>query len=212
MKSVLNAAARRNMEALKEQKSTEDLVQAAQAIRLRSADAPAPDGLKEATAMPRALPSAQTSNAIDGASGAASTTVARRTGNLLYISGVVALDVAAKKVLMSYDDLPTHALQELRCLGFDTGQLSIDIQEAPIVAQSWFVLSQIRTIAEQHGAQMSDVFKLVQYFRDLRQYPTYHRVKQLFCTADVVSTVVEVSGLLPTADVLIAVEATVLLA
>ncbi len=213
MKSVLNAAARRNMDAIKEQRSAEDLAQAAQAIRLRSADAPAPDGLKAATKMPQALPSASDASS-DGnraSLDSANSIIARRIGNLLYISSVVALDAVAKKVVMSYDDLPAHARQELRKLGFDTGQLSIDMLEASIVAQSWFVLSQIRTIAQQHGAQMSDVFKLVQYFRDLRQIPTYHRVLQLFCTADVVSTVVEVSGLLPSEDALIAVEATVLL-
>jgi enamine deaminase RidA (YjgF/YER057c/UK114 family) len=133
-------------------------------------------------------------------------------GNLLYISAVAGVDTAAKKVITSYDDLPAHARQDLRSLGFDAGQINIDMLEAAIVAQSWMILSRIRAIAQQHGAQMSDVFKLVQYFRDLRQYPTYQRVRQLFCTADVVSTTVEVSGLLSTSDVLILVEATVLLA
>jgi 2-iminobutanoate/2-iminopropanoate deaminase len=214
MKSVLNVAARRNMEAIKEQRSSEDLAQAAQAIRLRSADAPAPDGLKAANAMPKALPSVAGAGieSVGASPDSANDIACRRIGNLLYISGVAGVNIAAKKVIMSYDDLPAHARQELLSLGFDTGQLSIDLLEAGIVAQSWMILSRIRAIAQQHGAQMSDVFKLVQYFRDLRQYPTYQRVRQLFCTTDVVSTTVEVSGLLPTSDVLILVEATVLLA
>jgi 2-iminobutanoate/2-iminopropanoate deaminase len=214
MKSVLNAAARRNMDAIKEQRSTEDLAQAAQAIRLRSADAPAPDGLKAANKMPKALPSAAAAagEAVDASADAANDIACRRVGNLLYISAVAGVDTAAKKVITSYDDLPAHARQDLRSLGFDAGQINIDMLEAAIVAQSWMILSRIRAIAQQHGAQMSDVFKLVQYFRDLRQYPTYQRVRQLFCTADVVSTTVEVSGLLSTSDVLILVEATVLLA
>lgn len=58
---------------------------------------------------------------------------------------------------------------------------------------------------------MSDVFKLVQYFRDLRHYPAYNRVRSLFCPAPVVSTVVEVSRMLPGDDVLIEVEATAFL-
>ncbi len=214
MKSVLNAAARRNLEAAKEKLSPQALEQAAQTIRLRSQDAPAPEGLKASTALPKALPSvgdAPEASAATTGQPLANYLAAKRVGNLLYMSGVIAVDPAAKKVITSYDDLPIQARKELRSLGYDTGQLSVDIFEAPIVAQSWYVLSSIRAIAQQHGAQMSDVFKLVQYFRDLRHYPAYNRVRNLFCPAGVVSTVVEVSGMLPSADVLVEVEATVLL-
>ncbi len=218
MKSVLNAAARRNLEAAREKLSPQALQHAASALRLRSEDVPAPEGLKAATAMPKALPSvsALSSDAPDASAGRAGQPLAhylaaKRVGNLLYMSGVIAVDPAAKKVILSYEDLPMHARKELRGLGYDTGQLSVDIFEAPIVAQSWFVLSRIRELALEHGAQMSDVFKLVQYFRDLRHYPAYNRVRHLFCPAGVVSTVVEVSGMLPSADVWIEVEATALL-
>ncbi len=190
MKSVVNAAARRNMDKVKENLGQEALAQASQAIRLRSEDAPDMASRKGHTGQPLA-----------------SYLAAKRVGNVLYMSGVIAVDPAAKKVITAYEDLPAHARVDLRKLGYDTGQLSVDVFEAPIVAQSWFVLSSIREIALQHGAQMSDVFKLVQYFRDLRHYPAYNRVRQLFCPAGVVSTVVEVSGLLPTKDVLVEVEA-----
>ena len=213
MKSVLNAAARRNMDAVKEKLGEQALAQAAQGIRLRTEDMPAPQGLKAGNALPKALPSI--GDAPDAASQAgkplANYLAAKRVGNLLYMSGVIAVDPAHKKVITAYDDLPVHARQELRSLGYDTGQLSVDIFEAPIVAQSWFVLSRIRELAAEHGAQMSDVFKLVQYFRDLRHYPAYNRVRNLFCPAGVVSTVVEVSGMLPSSEVLVEVEATVLL-
>jgi 2-iminobutanoate/2-iminopropanoate deaminase len=217
MKSVLNAAARRNMDAVKEKLGPEALELAAQALRLRSEDAQASAGLKAASAMPKALPSlsdAPDLTALPSRAGQplANYLAAKRVGNLLYMSGVIAVDPAAKKVITSYDDLPPQARAELRKLGYDTGQLSVDIFEAPIVAQSWFVLSSIRSMAQQHGAQMSDVFKLVQYFRDLRHYPAYNRVRQLFCPAGVVSTVVQVSGMLPSSEVLVEVEATVLLA
>ncbi len=214
MKSVLNAAARRNMDSLKDKLGPQALEQAAQAIRLRSEDVPAPEGLKAANAMPQALPSVGDAPLSASRAGQplANYLAAKRVGNLLYMSGVIAVDPAAKKVITSYDDLPAHAREELRRLGYDTGQLSVDIFEAPIVAQSWFVLSSIREIAQQHGAQMSDVFKLVQYFRDLRHYPAYNRVRQIFCPAGVVSTVVEVSGMLPSSEVLVEVEATVVLA
>ena len=130
---------------------------------------------------------------------------------MLYLSGVIAVDPAARKVISAYNDLPLEAHAELKTLGYNTGQMSVDIFEAPAVAQSWFVLSSINAIVEAEGGQMKDVFKLVQYFRDLRHYPAYNRVRGLFCPEPVVSTVVEVSRMLPSDDVLIEVEATVFL-
>jgi enamine deaminase RidA (YjgF/YER057c/UK114 family) len=133
---------------------------------------------------------------------------AKRIGNMLYLSGVIAVDPAARKVVTSYDDLPAAAQTQLQKLGYNTGQMSVDIFEAPAVAQSWFVLNRIKDIVEAEGGQMKDVFKLVQYFSDLRHYPAYNRVRGLFCPEPVVSTVVEVSRMLPSDDVLIEVEAT----
>ena len=133
---------------------------------------------------------------------------AKRVGDMLYLSGVIAVDPAAKKVVTSYTDLPPTAHAQLQSLGYVTGQMSVDIFEAPAVAQSWFVLNSIKNIVEAEGGQMKDVFKLVQYFRDLRHYPAYNRVRGLFCPEPVVSTVVEVSRMLPSDDVLIEVEAT----
>jgi enamine deaminase RidA (YjgF/YER057c/UK114 family) len=135
----------------------------------------------------------------------------KRVGNLLYLSGVIAVDPSARKVVYAYDDLPTAALTELQALGYNTGQMSVDIFEAPAVSQSWFVLNRIKNIVEAEGGQMKDVFKLVQYFRDLRHYPAYNRVRGLFCPEPVVSTVVEVSRMLPDDQVLIEVEATAFL-
>ncbi len=218
MKSVLNSAARRHMETLKESMGAEALAHAAQAIRLRSADEPLPEALAEPrlSALPKALPSlgdapASTLRGDRAGQPLANYLPAKRVGNLLYLSGVIAVDPAAKTVITRYDDLPVHARAELRTLGYDTGQLSVDIFEAPIVVQSWYVLNRIRELAQEHGAPMSDVFKLVQYFRDLRHYPAYNRVRQLFCPAGVVSTVVEVSRMLPANEVLIEVEATAVL-
>ena len=132
----------------------------------------------------------------------------KRVGNQLYLSGVIAVDPASRKVITAYEDLPPHALKELKSLGYVTGQMSVDIFEAAAVAQSWFVLNKIRELVQAEGGQMKDVFKLVQYFRDLRHYPAYNRVRGLFCPEPVVSTVVEVSRMLPSDQVLIEVEAT----
>ena len=133
---------------------------------------------------------------------------AKRVGNMLYLSGVIAVDPVARKVITAYEDLPTAAQAQLQTVGYNTGQMSVDIFEAPAAAQSWFVLNRIKDIVEAEGGQMKDVFKLVQYFRDLRHYPAYNRVRGLFCPEPVVSTVVEVSRMLPSDEVLIEVEAT----
>jgi 2-iminobutanoate/2-iminopropanoate deaminase len=136
--------------------------------------------------------------------------VARRAGDFLFLSGVVAVH-PAQGVVTAFDQLPDAARTELRRLGYDTGQLSVDVYEAPIVAQSWFVLDRIRTIAAEHGAGIGSVVRLVQYFRDLRQYPAYNRVRGLFFPEPVVSTVVEISRVLPSDQVLVEVEATLYL-
>ncbi len=119
---------------------------------------------------------------------------------------------ANRRVVSSYDDIPAIALPSLRELGYVTGQMSVDVFEAPIVAQSWFVLDRIRQLAEEHGGQMSDVVKLVQYFRHLPHYAQYNRVRGLFYPGEPpVSTVVEVSRFLPADEALVEVEATMYL-
>lgn len=132
----------------------------------------------------------------------------RRAGDTVYMSGVIAVDPAALTVIECYAQLPAAALVSLGHLGYVTGQMSVDLLEAPIVAQSWFVLNRIQAMVEECGGEMKDVVKLVQYFRNLAYYPAYNRVRGLFFTHPVVSTVVEVSGMLPNTMVLVEVEAT----
>lgn len=132
----------------------------------------------------------------------------RRAGDTVYMSGVIAVDPAAQLVIESYAQLPAAALESLSRLGYVTGQMSVDLLEAPIVAQSWFVLNCIQAMVVECGGEMKDVVKLVQYFRNLAHYPVYNRVRGLFFSDPVVSTVIEVSGMLPNAAVLIEVEAT----
>lgn len=135
----------------------------------------------------------------------------RRAGDYVFLSGVVAVDPVNRSVVTSYEHIAPEARAELATLGYATGQMSVDVFEAPIAAQSWFVLNRIRELALECGGQMSDVARLVQYFRDLRHYPAYNRVRGLFFAEPVVSTVVEVSRMLPFDEVLIEVEATLYL-
>ncbi len=134
---------------------------------------------------------------------------ARQLGEYLYLSGVIAVDPTSGEVLERYRQLPDTARSALKALGYDTGQLSVDVFESPIVVQSWVVLESIRTTVASHGGDMANVCRLVQYFRDLRSYPAYNRVRDLFFAQPVVSTVVEVSRMLPTDAVVLEVEATV---
>jgi enamine deaminase RidA (YjgF/YER057c/UK114 family) len=129
----------------------------------------------------------------------------RRAGDFVFLSGVIAVEPATATIVKGYADVPPAA----RVLLGETGEFSTDIKEGPILAQSWFVLDRIRSTVEAAGGQMSDVFKLVQYFRNLDHFPHYSRVRKLFFTGELpVSTVVEVSAMLPTADILVEVEAT----
>ncbi|MDP9045213.1 MAG: RidA family protein [Pseudomonadota bacterium] len=118
---------------------------------------------------------------------------------------MIAVDPATATIVRGYADIPEAAAALLG----RTGEFSTDIKEGPILAQSWYVLDRIRQTVEAAGGQMHDVFKLVQYFRNLDHFPNYSRVRQLFFQGEPpASTVVEVSAMLPTADVLIEVEAT----
>jgi enamine deaminase RidA (YjgF/YER057c/UK114 family) len=129
----------------------------------------------------------------------------KRVGDLVYFSGVIAVDPVSRVVVDRFDQLPA----EVRVALGETGELSVDIFQAPALVQSWFVLDRIRQLAEEAGGSMADVFKLVQYFTDLRDYPLYNRVRRLFYPGEPpVSTVVEVSGMLPSRAVRIEVEGT----
>ncbi|MBL8324672.1 MAG: RidA family protein [Rubrivivax sp.] len=129
----------------------------------------------------------------------------KRIGDMVYMSGVIAVDPTTRTVVQSFDQLQPDIRQQLG----ETGEMSVDIFQAPVLVQSWFVLNRIRELAVEAGGGMSDVFKLVQYFTDLSDYPLYNRVRRLFYPGEPpVSTVVEVSGMLPSREVRIEVEAT----
>jgi enamine deaminase RidA (YjgF/YER057c/UK114 family) len=137
---------------------------------------------------------------------------AKRVGDFVFMSGVVAVDPAKRRAVAGYDDIPEEARTSLAGRGLrhrpDVGRCV----RGAIVAQSWFVLERIRQIAAEHGGTMDDVVKLVQYFRHLPHYAFYNRVRGLFYPGEPpVSTVVEVSRFLPGDEVLVEVEATMYL-
>jgi enamine deaminase RidA (YjgF/YER057c/UK114 family) len=128
-----------------------------------------------------------------------------RKGDFVFLSGVIAVDPADGRIVRGFADLPSGIGPTIG----RTGEFSVDAKDGPILAQSWFVLDRIRATMEEAGGQMSDVFKLVQYFRNLADFPRYNAVRKLFFPGTPpVSTVVEVSGLMPSDDIVIEVEAT----
>jgi enamine deaminase RidA (YjgF/YER057c/UK114 family) len=197
MKSVVNAAVRRQLEATAERMGAQALEEASQGIKLRTEkDLAAASSISATNTTGQPL---------------AHYIAAQKIGNTLYMSGVIAVDAQAGQVLTRYDQLDSQARAQLRQLGYDTGQLSVDIFEAPIVVQSYTVLQRVLQLALEHdmSPQSGDMVRLVQFFRDLRHYPAYNRVRSLLFAQGVVSTVVEVSRMLPSDEVLIEVEATI---
>ena len=129
----------------------------------------------------------------------------RRAGDFVFLSGVIAVDPAAARIVRGYADIPDAAATLIG----RSGEFSTDLREGPILAQSWYVLDRIRQTVEAAGGTMADIFKLVQYFRDLDHFPHYSRVRKLFFPGEPpASTVVEVSAMLPTDEILVEVEAT----
>ena len=129
----------------------------------------------------------------------------RRAGDFIFLSGMIPVNPQSATLVSGFHDIPAAA----RLLLGETGEFSTDAKEGPILAQSWYVLESIRLTLEEAGGQMSDVIKLVQYFRNLDHFPCYSRVRKLFYRGQPpVSTVVQVSEMLPSAAVLIEVEAT----
>ena len=92
---------------------------------------------------------------------------------------MIAVDPQAGKIVKGYSDIPREAAQQIG----QTGEFSTDYKEGPILAQSWYVLNSIQRTVESAGGQMSDVFKLVQYFKNLDHFPLYSRVRKQFFQA-----------------------------
>ncbi len=128
-----------------------------------------------------------------------------RCGDFIFLSGVIAVDPAAGRVIRGFADLPAGVGPTIG----QTGEFSVDAKDGPILAQSWYVFDRIRATMEDAGGSMADVFKLVQYFRNLSDFPRYNSVRRMFFPdTPPVSTVVEVSGLMPSDEVVVEVEAT----
>ncbi len=138
----------------------------------------------------------------------ASDCAAKRVGQVICASYVIAVDPITHTVVQSCEHLSPNARSTLKGLGNNTGKLSVDGFETPIVVQSLVVLQRIEALARTHGAALAHTVRQVQYFRDLHHFPAYSRVRVLFYPAGVVNRVAEVSRMLTSGDVRIEVGAT----
>jgi enamine deaminase RidA (YjgF/YER057c/UK114 family) len=127
----------------------------------------------------------------------------RRAGDLVFFAGIIAADPSTMSVIKGYSDLPPDA----RRLAGETGEMSTDMKDGPIAAQSWWILNNLHLTVEAAGGTLNDVVKLTQFFRNLRDFPIYSRIRSSFFNDPPASTVVQVSELLPTPDALLEVEA-----
>ncbi len=129
----------------------------------------------------------------------------KRRGDFIFLSGIIAVDPTTGTIVRGFSDLPDGIGATIG----QTGEFSVDAKDGPILAQTWFVFDRIRATVEEAGGSMKDVFKLVQYFRNLSDFPRYNQVRAMFFPGELpVSTVVEVSAMMPTDDILVEVEAT----
>jgi enamine deaminase RidA (YjgF/YER057c/UK114 family) len=122
----------------------------------------------------------------------------------VFFAGIIAADPSTMTVISGYSDLPPEA----RRLAGETGEMSTDMKDGPIAAQSWWILNSLRLTVEAAGGTLNDVVKLTQYFRNLRDFPVYNRIRASFFAEPPASTVVQISELLPTSESLLEVDAT----
>lgn len=127
----------------------------------------------------------------------------RRAGDVVYFSGIIAADPSTMRIIRGYSDLPPEA----RKLAGEIGEMSSDLKDGPIAAQSWWIFNSLRLTVEAAGGTLNDVVKLTQFFRNLRDFPVYNRIRATFFELPPASTVVQVSELLPTPETLLEVEA-----
>jgi enamine deaminase RidA (YjgF/YER057c/UK114 family) len=127
----------------------------------------------------------------------------RRAGDIVYFSGIIAADPSTLRVIKGYADLPPEVRQQAG----EIGEMSTDLKDGPIAAQSWWVLNSLRFTVEAAGGSMNDIVKLTQFFLNLRDFPIYNRIRATFFENPPASTVVQVAELLPTAETLLEVEA-----
>ena len=64
----------------------------------------------------------------------------KRVGDMVYMSGVIAVEPSSGRVLESFEDVTPAVRTQLG----QTGELSVDVFQAPVLVQSWVVLDRIR--------------------------------------------------------------------
>ena len=115
-----------------------------------------------------------------------------KVGPFLFFAGQLAYDPERKRVIRGYEDLPDEEGRRLA-----TGRTTVDEKEGPIIAQAWFIYSNLKKILEELGSSLDDIIHTHIYMVNFeRDFPGFERVRSLFFKkAPPTSTAVEVSRL-----------------
>ncbi len=132
----------------------------------------------------------------------------RRAGPLLFLAGQIAADPERQKIIMGYQDLPEHARKLLM-----TGSMNTDFKEGPIASQVWYIWNNIKQMLEEQGSSLDNILYVTNYILNMDWFPTVERVRKVFFPdkPHPPSTIVEVSQLGLSPDVLIEIEVVALI-
>jgi enamine deaminase RidA (YjgF/YER057c/UK114 family) len=117
-------------------------------------------------------------------------------GDTLFLSGVTGFEPNLQRIVNGLGDLPPDIAE-----GLSSHHHSIDNREGPILAQAWVAFSLIEAALRAEGLGFDNVVKITHYMTDLTDFPAYNRIRNNFLgDSPPASTVVEVTGLLPSPE------------
>ena len=131
-----------------------------------------------------------------------------KAGPFLFLAGQIAYDPLTKKVIKNIWDLPEEGRKAI-----ETGRDHTDHREGRIMAQTWYIFNNIKTILEPQGSSIDNILRTTYYFINLdRDFAAMEHTRMLFQKNRLpASTVIEVGCLGVNDDVLIEIECTALI-
>jgi len=124
---------------------------------------------------------------------------AAKAGPFLFLAGIGGFDSENRRVIRSFDDIPGEECKKLR-----SGDWHIDTCEETIMAQTWWMYTQIKKVLEGYGSSLEDVMQTIIFIRDMRKnFAPFSRVRMMFVKDPPPSTIVETPRLGMTDDLLV---------
>lgn len=123
----------------------------------------------------------------------------QRRCEFIFLSAAMAVYPDKGKILAGFNVLP-HGVGPT--IG-QTIEFSVDKMDGPIRTKTWCIFDRIRATLEDAHGSLNDVFKLVTYFRKLRDFPRHNSVRKPFFIGTP-----PVSTMMPSEDIVVEVETT----